>query len=1124
MDKLYPTQQRVVVFLMRVTLIQILISTFSMVVVLANDTMGQEILEKRITLNVNDTRFQDVLTAIGAQAKVKFAYSPELIDQYQKVTLHVEGARLADVLNRILPADISFKVVGKQIVLAPRPPVTTGGTATLVPDATREEAVAAFKVSGKVTDAGGVSLPGVNVLVKGTTLGTSTDADGGYTLEVASGDATLVFSFIGYATQEVQINNRTAIDVVLVEDLTTLTEVVVIGYGTQEKKEVTNAVAQVSGVTVLESKSATVSNALSGRVPGLIINQRNSRPGGDGATYYIRGMSTFRDASALVVVDGVANRDGLDRLDPNDIESITVLKDASAAIYGAQAANGVILVTTKRGSSDKPKVSYSYNHGFVSPVRLMKMSDAATYARGLNDLADQQTAPRPYSDATIQQYENGTLRGTNWFDEVYRNYFNQSRHSLTLSGGNETVKYFLSGGKLAQGSLLTNDDISKYDQYNFRSNVDVKVNKRLSLGLDIAGRRQNTNYTYIDQNTLYAAAVLSSPLIPATVEGYPGRGRSNNNPLAIVASPAYDKTRFNLFNGTFRYRYEIPKVEGLFVDGFAALDYWQSNRKQFQWPHSVYDYQGGILTRIQNNTATSLTQTNEQNNSITLNAKLNYQKTVGLHDIGAFIAVERNETRYDFLRAARNGFVSDQVDELFAGASSGQTNNGNAAETARLNYFGRLSYTYNGRYIAQFQFRQDGSYRFADGKQWGFFPGASLGWVLSEENFMKGVSAITFLKLRTSYGLLGNDRINPFQYLNLYSFSSNTGYVIGGQNQNIINPSVTANPDVTWERKKTFDVGVEGSLFNGKLSFEFDYFRMRTSEILSKRSITVPGYTGLNPSNLPDENIGIVDNNGIDGQVNYKGRLNNDLTFNVGVNATYARNTLVYFDEVDNLESYQNAEGKPIGALLLYEAIGIYRTQEDLDNYPGLNGTKRLGDPIYKDMNGDGLINSDDRVRSDLSSTPQIQYGVVFGAQYKGFDLSGNFMGQARAIVQFDYVFGEGNNTPAYWVKNAWSPSNPEGSLPRLGRGKPNQNEGSNFNTRSVAFLRLKNIELGYTLPKSLVSRVGIASVRVYVNAYNILTFDKLKKDGLTDPEEINPQGWQFPQTKSVNMGLSVNF
>jgi TonB-linked SusC/RagA family outer membrane protein len=635
------------------------------------------------------------------------------------------------------------------------------------------------RITGTVTDTANVPLAGASISVKGTSVGTRTDNNGQFAIEANQGQ-TIVVSSVGYEPLEVPVTSTTSVlNLNLRQAAGVLSDVVVVGYGTQRKKEVTTAVTQISGREILESQSVTVSNALSGKVPGLIINQRNSRPGADGAVYSVRGISTYRNNAALIVVDGIANRDGLDRIDPNDIESITVLKDASAAIYGAQSANGVILITTKRGKSGRPRLSYSYNHGFVSPVRLMKMSDAAWYARKVNDLALQAGQTLPFTDQQIADFESGKTPSTDWLDEVYKDHYNQDRHSLTLSGGNENARYFLSGGMVSQGSLLTNDEISKYRQYNFRSNVDVQVSKRLSIGFDLSGRRQNTNFTFIDENTLYSAALLGIPTIPATIDGLPARGRENNNPLAIVTSPAYDKTKLNLINGTLRFDYKIPGITGLSVDGFGAIDYVQTLRNRWQQPHFFYEKDAnGVLQRFQNNTNTSLTQDNNQSNSYTLNAKLNYSGRFSVHDITAFIAVERNETRSDFFQAARTGYISPQIDQLFSGSPSNQTNTGNASEGARLNYFGRAGYTYNKKYLFQFQFRYDGSHIFPEDKRFGFFPGVSAGWVLSEENFMKGIHFLSNLKLRASYGLLGNDRITQFQYLDL-SESNNQRLAFG---------------------------------------------------------------------------------------------------------------------------------------------------------------------------------------------------------------------------------------------------------------------------------------------------------------------------------------------------------
>lgn len=467
-------------------------------------------------------------------------------------------------------------------------------------------------------------------------------------------------------------------------------------------------------------------------------------------------------------------------------------------------------------------------------------------------------------------------------------------------------------------------------------------------------------------------------------------------------------------------------------------------------------------------------------------------------------------------------YESDAIDQLYAGSSNtaNQSNDGNRTETARQNYFGRLAYTYNDKYMAQFHFRYDGSYKFPENKRWGFFPGVSLGWRISEESFMSTSEIISNLKLRGSWGQLGNDRVDPFQYLTTYRYgtSSSTTSVLGGNNAITLIPGVSPNPNITWETKTTVNVGLDGGLFADRLTFEFDVFWEKRNDILAQRNVTVPEYTGIV---LPMENIGKVNNRGFEAQVMYRNTIG-EVTFNVGGNVTYARSKVIFIDEGDTYpERYQKAEGHPVGSQLAYDYLGVYRTQEDLDTYPGLNGVANLGDPIYRDVNEDGLVTNADQIRIDRSNIPQVQYGINLGAQYKGFDLSVLFQGQGRVYQYLRYSFSNGNNGLEYFLENAWSEENPDASLPAINRGN---SVLSTLWLRNVSFLRLKNIELGYTLPKDIVSKVGIQNLRVYCNGYNLLTFDKLKKDGLTDPESVNIEGWQFPHTKSINFGLNLTF
>ena len=1097
--------------LMRATMLPMLLTAILAGSALAHTSIGQPLIDQSITIKAQNLSLPDVLATIERASGLRFTYVPALVERQQRVSLDADNEKITSVLDRLLkPLQIDYSLRKKYIILKRSvQPLELPLKAT-----SSVEAPTAIQVTGRVTSDAGETLPGVSVVLKGTTTGTTTDVNGRYTLSVPAANSTLVFSYIGFTTQELVVGNRTTLDLVMQTDDKTLNEVVVVGYGTQQKKEVTSAIAQVDGSEIRKSAAVSVSNSLAGRVPGLIVNQRNAEPGRDDAAIFIRGVGTTGNPAALIVVDGVANRDGISRIDPNDIETVTVLKDASAAIYGAQAANGVVLITTRRGKAGKPVLNYSFNQGFVSPTRVIRMADAATYARSINDLNLQAGQPVTFSDTQIQQYASGQLPSTDWVKESFNPYSLQNRHSLTLSGGTEAVRYFLSGGMAYQNGLLRGDNTTGYRQYNIRTNVDAKVSEKLNIGFDLAARRENRNFLQLDQNTVFQAAVLGDPTQPATINGLPARGRFNNNPLAIAQGPGYDRLERNVVNGTFRYNYKLP-VTGLFIDGFAALDFFQDFRKVWSQPHTFYEANSaGVVVPIQASITPTLTGIFTRQQSATFNAKINYERTFGAHNVSGFLAYEQNQTRVDSLAARRTGFESPQIDQLFAGSQANQVGNGSARQGARQNYFGRVSYGYQDKYLAQVYFRYDGSQIFPTEKRFGFFPGASLGWRISEENFLKGNPLLSNLKLRASWGQLGNDRVAQYQFLNIFTFGN--GYVVNGQDVLALNSGVAANPNITWEKQTNLDIGVEAGFFRNRLTFEGDFFFNKRTDILAPRNVTVPQYTGLQ---LPSENIGRVDNRGFDAQLTYRTSWQG-ARFNLSGNVTYARNKVVFIDEGNVYrESYQKLEGQPYGSLLVYDVVGIYQTPDQLTTTPGLAGS-RVGDLIYRDVNGDGVVNSDDRIRLSRNATPQLQYGLNLGVEFKGFDLTTLFQGQSLAVQEITYNFSLGSNGPDYFLSNSWTPTNTNTTLPRIGRSK----QTSTLTVRDVSFLRLKNVELGYTLPRPLLSKLGVQTLRFYVNGYNLLTFDKLKKDGLPDPENVNIQGWQYPHTKSINFGVNLSF
>ncbi|WP_242202016.1 SusC/RagA family TonB-linked outer membrane protein [Aestuariivivens insulae] len=996
------------------------------------------------------------------------------------------------------------------------------------------------QISGTVTDAEGVPLPGASVVEKGTTNGTQTDFDGNYALNVSQG-ATLVISYIGFASAEVLVGSATTIDVKLEEDIASLDEVVVIGYGTQTRAEVTNAITQLEGPVLKQTPAISTSNALQGQIPGLFVQQSGAAPGFDDSELRVRGSSTFNgNVPVLIVIDGVANRDpdGLNRIDGGDIESISVLKDASAAIYGAQAAGGVILVTTKRGRVGKAKFNYSFDQGFSRPIGKPGVANALQFMR-INNTADALDGRNPsFPQELIEDFQDGTRESTDWWNDIVGGRtLLQSRHSLNVTGGSERVKYFASFGHARQGALAVNDDKTQLRQFNLRSNLDVDVSDNLNLQFDVQARRKFTQRPQGDTGGVGSQLAVTSPLLPAFINGdpsTPASGFSEFNPAARVTSPGYGRFTNDVFNAKINWDWKLPwLLDGMSAKGFAAYDhsYWIDRTFDFTWFWYEFD-ENGEVARRQSRTIEppGLIQTFRQSNQLTLNFRLEYEKRFGKdHDLKAFVAFEQNEGKGNFFRAGRLNFDSAAIDELFAGSLNQDdwVTDGSASETSRQNYFGRVSYSAFSKYLFQFNFRYDGSSIFPKGKRFGFFPGASAGWRLSEESFIPEV--FSDLKLRASWGILGNDRVDPFQFLQSFSFPSgfgdnSGGYVIGGQDVQTLVPDVAPNRNITWEKTENFDIGLEGSLFNGKLGFAFDYFKQNTTDILAARNSSIPNVFGIIP---PSENIGEFANEGFDGQVTYSIKNNDDFSLSFTGNFTFARNKVKFFDEVPPAEGseFQKLEGNPLNSSLLYKAIGIYRTQEDLDNnvnYPGAG----LGNLIFADLNGDGTINGDDRYRFDTKLFPEIQYGLNIVARFKNFDMSMLLQGAGRFKKQINNEFnasGGGNNL-SYYVDRTYSPDNIDAEFPRIFRTGLDAGASSDFWWRNADYLRLKQASLGYSIPDSVLDKMNtFDSFRIYLSATNIFTiFDALGEFDRGDPEFTNR--FDFPQLSTINLGFNVGF
>ncbi len=1010
-------------------------------------------------------------------------------------------------------------------------------------------------VTGRVASQD-TALYGVTVQVKGTNTAAQTDENGRYSIS-APANGTLVFSYVGYNSLEVKVNNRSSINVEMQSVSQQLEQVVVVGYGTQRKATLTGSVAAVKGTEIVKTPTTNVSNSLGGRLPGLVTVTPSGEPGYDGSVLRIRGVNTLGNNSPLIVVDGIPGR-SLDRIDPSTIESVTVLKDASAAIYGAQAANGVILVTTKRGKSGKPTITASFNQGYGRPTRLPEMADAATYATMINEINEYAGRTPKYTQEDIKKYQDGsspwTHPNTEWFKEVLRPWSGQNYANVSLNGGSENMKYFVSLSSRGQEGYYYNSGV-KYNQYDFRTNLDANISKNISLGVDVAGRMEDRNFPTRSAGSIFRMVMRGKPNeIAYWPNGLPGPDiEYGDNPVVVsTKATGYDHDKWYVLNTNAKLNIKIPWVPGLSFTGNAAIDKGFNFHKVWRTPWYLYTWDGvtvdasgtPVLEKSQKGFASpELSQNTEDNQNILLNGLLNYETTFASdHGFKFLIGAEKITRRGDLFSAYRRNFISPVLDQMFAGAQDQfLANNGSAFNQARLNYFGRVNYDYQEKYLAEFVWRYQGSYIFNQDNRWGFFPGISLGYKISEEDFWKdNISFINSMKLRASWGRTGNDQIGDWNFLTTYGF--------GGIRPNSWNPALpfitnftqenqalyetlVPNPEATWESADQMNYGFDMQLLNNKLSVTADYFVYKRSDILLQRNASIPTTAGFTP---PRENIGKVSNRGFDFGINYNDRAG-QLSYQLGLNGGYQKNRIDFWDEPAGRPDYQRTTGYPIGSTLYYKAIGIFRDEDAVSKYPHWSGA-RAGDIMFEDINGDGKIDANDRIRITQSNIPTFTAGITASLQYKGFDLSMLIQGATGGVRYLEHESGEIGNFLKSVADNRWTAANPDASGPRT-FNRSNEYWVSNWNTywlRKTDYVRLKNIELGYNLPASIIDRVGMQNLRVYVNAFNLLTYSPDFKE--FDPEltggdrnsptggNIGTSGQSYPLQKIINFGISATF
>jgi len=1033
-------------------------------------------------------------------------------------------------------------------------------------------------VKGKVTDDKGEIVVGASVSEKGTTNGVMTDAAGHFAITVKNQASVLIISFVGFAAKEIPVGNKVDIAVALSHTDESLENVVVVAYGTQKKVTVTGAVSAIKGEKLVKSPAVDMTNSLAGRLPGLVVIQQSGEPGYDGATINIRGLNTLGNSSPLIVIDGIPDRDGgLGRLNPRDVENISVLKDASAAIYGARAANGAILVTTKKGSTGKPRVTYDFNFGIAQPARIPEMSNAFEYANIMNELPIYKSIPQAewgaawsaikstgkydsptpgiqdlnanYSPAAVAGHADGSdpwkYPDTDWFDDAFKTWSPQTRQNLQIAGGTDAVRYFASIGYISQDAYYHNS-ATKYQQYNFRTNLSAKINEYINTSLGIMVRREQRKFPTESAGSIFRMLMRGRPTEPEVwPNGKPGPDIENGqNPYVITTNATGyvdNPTDLTQANGTVEIT--NPWVKGLKLALTGAIDKnnqtsktWQTPWTLYSWDKVTYEADGVtplLVGAIRSNfTDPRLTQRYGSLLNTNLTAILSYDTKIGLdHTLGLMAGVTKEKFQGEGFLAFRRIYISTAVDQLFAGGTLGQNTDGSAYERARLGYYGRVQYDYKEKYLAEFIWRYDGSYIFPEDHRFGFFPGLLVGWNISKEDWFK-VNAINALKLRASYGQMGNDQVffrgelQEYAFLSTYDFGQ---YPINGDVQTTLEETLLANPDFTWERANNFNIGLDATILNNKLDITLEYFFNKRDQILIQLTGSTPGSSGITTL-LPPVNAGKVENSGFEYSVGWNVKSTRDFSLRVGANGGYAKNRVIFMDEIPGAPAYQKMEGKSIGGYLVYKSAGVFLDQAEIDkntiDYSGVTPKLIPGDMKFEDVDGDGKITDDDQVRLDKNITPTWNYGFTADLRYKDFDLAILFQGASGAAIRVQTESGDIGNFLKYSYDNRWSIDNPSSVHPRLASRGDTYFTGGNFGNNtyylfSKNYIRLKNIEIGYNLSAKALAKIKLSNLRFFVNGLNVFTIDKNK---VYDPEATVQSGVYYPQARIFNGGLTLTF
>jgi len=1092
----------------------------------------------RLNIDLSDVTVREILNRIEDQSEFYFMYETNTVDVNRKVSIDVKNRLINDVLDELFEGtDVIYKINNRQIALSTSESVN----ASVV---THTVSVQQTPLNGAVTDSRGEPLPGVTVVVKGTSVGTITDEAGKYSLPNVSAEATLIFSFIGMKTQEISVEGRSLINVSLDEETIGLEEVVAVGYGVQKKVNMTGSVALIKFDEEIDNRPITnASQAISGRTTGVWVSQNSGRPGSDEAQIRIRGWGTMNNSNPLVIIDGIEG--SFDQLNPNDIESISVLKDAaSSAIYGSKAANGVILVTTKMGHNrEKMQVAINSYVGVQSLGRRYDViTNSAEHMEICNAALENAGSDVLFSDELIAAFRNGTdpykYPNTDWFNVLFDDALIHE-HNVSITGGSQQSSSFLSFNYLNQDGMVPN---TSSERYGIRANLDSEIKSWLKVSgrFNYIHKKSTIPYadaSYGDLGRVFEMLGGAAPFIaPYTRDGKFGSVEAidedgnllydNRNPL-IDAANGKTLTEENFLTVNASADIKLTK-DLLWRTTFASTGRWEMEDK---YNESIYGYtDSGVETITKNFNREGLEMSREQisqlNNS--LFSTLSYNKSFKQHSISAIAGLQLESLTIKNVYARSTDPAKEGLTQVDAG-TGGYSVEGNMAGVRMFSYFGRLNYSFNDKYLLEANIRADASSRFKKGSRWGVFPGFSAGWRLIDEGFIQDLNVFSNLKLRASWGQLGNQNIlsSYWPYLTVIEQSNSVSYNYDGSFAAGAAVTSMVDEDITWETTSTLDFGFDAGFLDNRISLEADYFRKETSDII----VQLPIPSLLGDVSAPYENVGKMVNNGFEAVVNFSNQktARDQFGYNLGLNLTYIKNEVTKFrggDSPDQL--YLIREGYSYKSLYGYKAVGIYQTDEEAAEHMYANGTvPEAGNLKFEDVNNDGKLDYNDK--QGLGNTiPKFTFGITPSFSYKGFDLSLLFQGIAKvnAYTQnnFTNLSYENLVISTRW-RNAWTPTNTDTDTPSLKFGNSWDNSESSYWIHDISFIKLKNIQLGYALPESITSRLKFEKIYFYVNAQNVFTIVSKDYEGY-DPERNSfDNGYSlYPTPRITSVGINLNF